>query len=75
MEFRIEKCALLIMNKEKGESTVERELPHQESNRIFGEKERYEYLGILEAYTIKHPVIKEKLRKGTLRNTTGNKIL
>ena len=39
------------------------ELPNQEKSRMFGEKETYKYLEILEADIIKQVVMKEKLRK------------
>ena len=37
------------------------ELLNKESIRTFGEKENYKYLGILEAETIKHIEMKEKI--------------
>ena len=40
------------------------ERPDQEKIRTFGEKESYEYLGILEADTIKHAEMKKKIKKG-----------
>ena len=39
------------------------ELPNQEKNRMFGEKENYIYLGILEADKIKK--VEKKRRKRT----------
>ena len=56
MEFGIEKCIVLI--------TEGTELPIQEKNiRSFGEKENYQYFGILEADIIKQEEMKEKNRK------------
>ena len=39
------------------------ELPNQDKIRRLGENETYKYLGILEADTIKHEEMKEKIRK------------
>ena len=44
-------------------------LPNQDKIRTVGEKETYEYLGILEADTIKHVAIREKIKKEYLRRT------
>ena len=60
MEFGIEKCTMLIMRSQRRQITEEIELPNQERIRTFGEKETYNYLGILEADTIKQEEIKEK---------------
>ena len=48
MEFCIEKCAMLIIKKDKRQITEEIELRNQERIRTFGEKENFKYLGILE---------------------------
>ena len=53
MEFRQEKCALLMMRSGKRQMTEGIELPNQEKFITFGEKGNYEYLGILEVDTIK----------------------
>ena len=53
MEFGINKCAMLIMKSRKRETTKRIELPNQESIRMFGEKENYKYLEILEVDIIK----------------------
>ena len=47
--------------------TEEIELPIQEKIRKLGVKETYNYLGILEADTIKHSEMKEKIKKGIPR--------
>ena len=47
------KCAMLIIKREKRETTEEIELVNQKSIRTFGEKENYKYLGILKADIIK----------------------
>ena len=52
-EFRIEKCAMLIMKSGKRQMTEGIEQPNQEKIRILREMEIYKYLGILEADTIK----------------------
>ena len=53
MEFGIEKYVMLIMRSGKRYMTKGIELPIQETIRTLGEKETYEYTGILEADTIK----------------------
>ena len=63
MEFGKEKCAMLIMKSGKRQMTKEIELQNQEKIRTLGEKETYKYLGILEADTIKHAEMKEKMKK------------
>ena len=60
MEFGIEKCVILVMISGKRHITNGMELPSQEKIRTLGEKETYQYLGILEADTIKQEVTKEK---------------
>ena len=44
-------------------------LPKQEKIRTLGEKETYEYLGILEVDTIKQVDMKEKIKKEYSRRT------
>ena len=53
MEFDIEKCFILIMKREKKETTEGIKLPNQESIKMLGEKENYKNLEILEVDTIK----------------------
>ena len=53
MESGIEKCAMLVMKKSKRETMEETEQPNYDSIKILGEKENYEYLGILEVDTIR----------------------
>ena len=45
------------------------ELPNQEKIRALVEKETYQYLGNLEAETIKQVEMKEKIKKKYLRRT------
>ena len=52
MEFGAEKCAMLIMKKDKRETTKELNQKNQKSIRTRGDKENYKYSGILEADTI-----------------------
>ena len=68
IEFRIEKCAVLIMKSGKRQMTEEIELLNQERIRTLGEKENYEYLEILETDTIKHVEMKEKITRVSQTN-------
>ena len=68
-EFGIEKCAMLDMKSGKRHMTDEMELPNCDKIRTLGENETYQYLGILEADTIKQVEIKDKIRKEYLRRT------
>ena len=52
MEFSIEKYAILIIKRGKKEITEGIGLLHQESIKMFGKKENYKYLGILEVDNI-----------------------
>ena len=49
MEFGIEKCAMLVMEKEKIVKSVGIELPDGKVIKSLQEGESYKYLGILEA--------------------------
>ena len=69
MEFGIEKCAMLVMKSGKRHMTYGIELPNQDRIRTLEEKETYEYLGILEADTIKQVQMKDTIRKEYLRRT------
>ena len=46
------------------------ELPNQDKIRTLAENETYEYLGILEADTIKQVEMKNKIQKEYLRRTS-----
>ena len=77
MEFSLEKCTMLVMKSEKQHMTEGIELPNQEKIRTLVEEKTYEYLGILEADTIKQGEMKEKkfkrvpqVNKKTTRNKT-----
>ena len=69
MEFGIEKWAMLVMKSEKWHVSEGIDLPNQVVIRMRGEKETYEYLGILEADTIKQREMKVKIKKEYLRRT------
>ena len=45
------------------------EIPNQDKLRTLRENETYEYLGILEADTIKHVEVKDKIQKEYTRRT------
>ena len=64
MEFAIEKCAMLIMKSRKRHMTKGIELSNHDKISTLRELESYKYLGILEANTIKHADMKEKVKKG-----------
>ena len=68
MEFSIAKCAMLVMKSGK-HLTDGMELPNQEGMRTFGEKETYNYLGILVANITKQVKMKDKIQKEYLRRT------
>ena len=69
MEFGIKKCAMLVMKSGKRHMTDGMELPNHDKIRTLGENETYEYLGILEADTIKQAEMKDKIRKEYPRRT------
>ena len=71
MEFRIEKCARLVMKSSKRHMIDGMELPNQDKIRKLTENETYKYLDILEADTIKQLEMKGKFKKnisGELEN-------
>ena len=61
------------MKSGKRQMTEGIELPNQEKIRTLGEKETYKYLAILEADTIKHVEMKEKILQAN-KNTNRNQI-
>ena len=67
MEFGIKKCAMLVMKSGKRQRTDGMELPNKDKIKTLAENETYKYLGILEADTIKHVEMKEKIQKEYLR--------
>ena len=54
---------MLIIKSRKPQMTKRIELPNQEKIRTFREKEIYKYLGVLEADTMKHAEMKEKIKE------------
>ena len=60
MEFGIEKCAMLVMKSGKRQLTDGMELPNKDKIKTLAENETYQYLGTLEADTIKQAKMKEK---------------
>ena len=54
---------MLVMKSGKRHLTDGRELPNQDNIRTLVEKEMYEYLGNLEADTIKNVQMKDKIQK------------
>ena len=69
IEFGIENCAMLAIKSNKRQYTDGMQLPNQDKIRTLGEKETYNYLGILEADTNKQVEIKEKIKKKYIRRT------
>ena len=53
MEFRIEKCAMLVIKKGERKLMDGIQLPNQDTIKSLDENESYKYLGILEADNIK----------------------
>ena len=58
MESGIETC--VIMKNGKGQARKGIELPNQVRYKTLGDKENYEYLGILEVHIVKQAVLKDK---------------
>ena len=69
MVFGKEKYAMLIIKNGRRQLTEGIELPNQERIRMFGEKETYNYLGILEVDDIKQAEMKGKNKKEHFRRT------
>ena len=67
MEFRIEKCALLVMEKGKILKSVGIELPDGKVIKSLREGESYKYLGILEADTFLEEKMKLNVSKEYIR--------
>ena len=63
MEYRIEKCIMLVMKSGKRHMTEGVELPNQVVIRTLGGKETDKYLGILEADTINQAGMKKIIKK------------
>ena len=77
MEFGIEKCAMLVMEKGKTVKSVGLELPDGKVIKSLQERESYKYLGILEAdkfleWKMKLNILKEYIRR--LRKVLRSKL-
>ena len=69
MEFGLEKGAMLVLKSGKRHMTDGMEQPNQDNIRTLGENETDNYLGILEADTIKQVEMKDKIPQEYLRRT------
>ena len=69
MEFGIEKYAMLLRKSGIRYLTAGMELPNQDKIITLAKNETYNYLGILEADTIKQEQMKDKIQKEYLRRT------
>ena len=67
MEFRIEKCAMLVMEKGKIVKSVGIELPDGKVTKSLQKGESYKYLGILEADTFLEEKMKLNVSKKYIR--------
>ena len=67
IEFGIEKCAMLIMEKGKIVKSVGVELPDGKVMKLLQEGESYRYLGILEAYRFLEEKMKLNVSKEYIR--------
>ena len=67
MEFAIEKCSTLVMEKGKIVKSVGIELPEGKVIKLLQEGESYKYLGILEAYTFLEEKMKLNVSKEYIR--------
>ena len=67
MEFGIEKCAILVMEKGKTMKSVGIELPDGKVFKSLQEGENYKYLGILEADKFLEEKMKLKISKEYIR--------
>ena len=67
MEFSIEKCAMLVIEKGKIVKSVGIELPDSKVNKSQQERQTYKYLGILEAERFLGEEMKLKVSKEYFR--------
>ena len=63
MEFGLDKCATLVLNKGKPTQLENVKLPNNEIIKGLSLQESYKYLGILQGDNIKHDQVKEKTSK------------
>ena len=69
MEFGLEKCAMLVMEKEKIVESVGTELPNGKVNKSLQDGESYKYLGILEADKFLEEKMKLNLSKKYIKGS------
>ena len=74
MEFDIEKCAILVMEKGKTMKSVGTELPDGKVIKSLQEGENYKYLGILEADKFLEEKMKLNVSKGYIRKVLKSKL-
>ena len=67
MEFGLDKCATLVLNKGKPTQLENVKLPNNEIIKGLSLQESYKYLGILQGDNIKHNQVKEKTSKEYLK--------
>ena len=67
MEFGLDKCATLVLNKGKPTQLENVKLPNNEIIKGLSLQESYKYLGILQGDNIKHDQVKEKTSKEYLK--------
>ena len=63
MQFGINKCAVLVLKREKVVRCEGIEMPNNQVIKSLGEGEGYKYLGMLEADGVKHMEMKENVTK------------
>lgn len=68
MKFGIEKCAVLILKRDKITQSEGITLPDDTNIRLLKEGEGYKYLGVLEADVMLHRQMKEKIKQEYLRH-------
>ena len=66
MKFGIEKCAVLVLKRDRLAQSEGIRLPDETKIRAMRESEEYKYLGVLEADCMLHDTIKKKNRDGIL---------
>ena len=75
MEFRIEKCAMLVMEKRKILKSIGIDLPDGNVIKSLQEGENYKYLGILEADKFLEEKMKLNVSKEYIRRIRNLRLL
>ena len=75
MEFRIEKCAMLVMEKRKILKSIGIDLPDGNVIKSLQEGENYKYLGILEADKFLEEKMKLNVSKKYIRRIRNIRLL